>query len=274
MWEWRATSWQELAGGAPSLFSPLAAADPLGRGILLVGAVTNPSVGRPAHVATQTWLWNGGWTELHPPHAPAGWITAGMALDPTRPDALLAAGIWDTTRAVQDQLWQWNGSDWAELAADDPAGITGNRVPDQLVAGPGGVYGFREQAGLGRSTPIERWTGQGFVTVGGAPVTVAEAAFDAGHGAIVVLGSAQSGLPDTGTPVDTTYVFDGNSWASHPLPAGLDGRVGATMVDDLAVGGVLLWGGTRSHGNAFFTPGPPDLTTWRWDGAAWSVVGR
>jgi hypothetical protein len=199
-----------------------------------------------------------------------------LVLDPRKPDLLLAAGIWDRTRAVQNQLWQWNGVDWTQLAADDPSDTTGARVPSALVAAPGGVYGFvgAGPASFNQKQALVRWTGTQFSVIGTeGPQTVAGMAYDPTHHAMVVLGSQYAFLPDAGAAVDNTYVFDGTPWSTHALPSALDDWVGATMVGDAADGGVLLWGGERSHGNALFSPAPSSVTTWHWNGSAWAVAG-
>ena len=276
-WIWQAGAWRSIASGAPRLVTAIAVGDAAGSGVLVLGAARNANTGRQYTEDTQTWHWDGTWTQLHPAHAPDAWVEGGgLADDIANGGAVFAGGIWASTPAVQNQVWTWNGQDWSEALSDDPTGISGNRAPDRVTTGPGGrPFGFLAQAGSPSVGQLVEWEGLRFqdVTAVGAPHTATSMTLDPTRGTLVVTGSATNIAPDLPVASTATYVFDGSKWTTSPLPSGLLGVIPAASCSDAPERGVVVFGGGTSSGNIASVPAPQVAgRTWRWDGSAWSEV--
>jgi hypothetical protein len=94
-------------------------------------------------------------------------------------------------------------------------------------------------------------------------------------GDLLVLGSRHAGIPDVSPPVDSTFLFNGTTWTSRPLPKPLIGKVGMAVAAYNAQRTVALWGGSQGYGNA----GPPhpdpfQAAIWYWSGQQWTSIAH
>jgi hypothetical protein len=104
---------------------------------------------------------------------------------------------------------------------------------------------------------------------------VVAATMDPISGDLLVVGSRYARIPDVSPPVDSTFLFNGTTWTSTPLPKPLIGKVGMEVVAYNAQRTVALWGGSQGYGNA----GPPhpdpfQAGIWYWSGQQWTSIAH
>jgi Galactose oxidase, central domain len=80
------------------------------------------------------------WTQRFPAHTPPGRINHGMAYDQKRQRTVLVGGHDLETGSYFDDIWEWDGSDWAQripgtrsIAPTDNAGICYDARRDRVV---------------------------------------------------------------------------------------------------------------------------------------------
>lgn len=200
------------------------------------------------------------------------------------------------------ETWEWDGTHWREAQVQTTGpDVTGGRIDGdlhwfQLVYDPAsrtvldylafdGAYGGMDDQKVDETFTWDgvNWT-QRAVSVNNPPGTPPwslqawQISEDPATNATVMLASdlTNSGHAFTGTC--STWIWDGTSWRQqHPtttppceLTPSEQGRAGAAMAYDAALGKVVLFGGTTLSG-------PPSSwtqydDTWLWDGTDWSQV--
>lgn len=146
-WTWDATGWTEQhpAHVPAATTTELAAYDPIGKQVVLVGTPT-PGV----NGGVTTWSWTGGdWRQLSTAHQPSVLDHASLVLDANSGRLVLVSS--------SPQSWEWSGSDWAPnptppalgadvvfdaslgtLVAIDLGGQGGGPIVSKLVPGTSG----------------------------------------------------------------------------------------------------------------------------------------
>ncbi len=66
-----------------------------------------------------TWLWDGvDWTEVFPAHQPVSRYFHGQTYDSRRREVVVFGGYSREQPTYRDDLWQWDGTDWQQRAAN------------------------------------------------------------------------------------------------------------------------------------------------------------
>jgi hypothetical protein len=228
------------------------------------------------------WYDQAGWQVTTPVAPSTAWRTAiGSAtlgpLLPVTPEpdggtlpGLDAGVLWYATPrdGGSDRLYHWDGQ-----TLGPPLPLTWVGVDAGVQATPRSAWAAltNESSGLrvpllitsGQGTSVWRWNGDGFRQLRHEPTwTAVDSAVathvDAGH--VVAFGGLFGA-----TPISTTRVFSGSSWAIRAAP-GPAARAGAAMAWDPARGQVVMFGGEAGVGGAVYND------TWVWNGATWTNV--
>lgn len=257
-------TWKQAtpANSPPVLAWAAAAYDSVNDEIILFGGAPTINGGTTTN---ETWSWDGSnWTLLTPTNSPTARWTHAMAYDANRKRIVLFGGLaTDQASSALDDTWEWDGSDWAEVAttaSPSPRGVHGamayDSVHQNIVIRGGG-------SAPGQPVFGDTWTYDGTtwteITGQGPSARVAPAiAFDEAAGEVVLFGGG------TWNPYfGDTWTFDGTAWSElSPTPAP-SMRQSARMIYDSTRSLALLFGGDDG---ALLS----DL--WEWNGTAWSQV--
>jgi len=110
-WTWDGVHWSLLSGPAPERFYPSSAAmcfDRSNHSFVLFGGQGD---GAPP-INNDTWLWDRGWVQQNPAHAPPPRFGAALMCGD---HALLFGGIGGQLGPALVDTWQWDGADWQQL---------------------------------------------------------------------------------------------------------------------------------------------------------------
>ncbi len=246
--------------------------DPLSSEYVLFGGVDSSGA-----ATNETWTFaNGSWTDLTASLAtsPAARWYFAFVWDAADGYALLFGGRNATTDF--NDTWAFNATGWHELTlAVAPPPLTGGRVAYDARDGYVLLYGGYSILPGAPSTYNFTWSFSGGLwtnrtaSVKGPPPdphVVTYAAYDATDGYVLLYGgstgttNASCGTSgNTWTYANGTYRNLTGSLAGAP-PVGLGSRM---MADDVAVGGVVLYGGWDGGGCPFSNQ------TWVYRGGAW-----
>ena len=125
-WKWDGTTWTRLTpADSPSRrgYAAMTLDHSTGR-LLLFGGRTGFRSGERDHLG-DTWQWSGStWVRLFPASSPSPRYSTAMASDPRRRRTVLLGGMywppWTSQATPLNDTWEWNGSDWAQIAVPDP----------------------------------------------------------------------------------------------------------------------------------------------------------
>ncbi len=109
---WNGTTWVQDMGPQPSdRGAPAMAYDAARKQLVMFGGLD------PAHdELDETWVWNGTWTQLHPPDPqPPARSHHAMAYDPIRGKVVMFGGD-DFFSDFMDDTWEWDGTSWTQRA--------------------------------------------------------------------------------------------------------------------------------------------------------------
>lgn len=207
-WVWSGSSWNQLpAAESPPNFDDAASYDAAsGQVVLLV----EDGESGAAHLATQTWLWDGHtWSQAHPAHAPPPTVGQPLAYDATSKRLILQGGggigpAGAGFGTFNTATWAWNGSDWITLAPS-------HHPPES----PNAAMAYDP-------TKKQLW----LVNAGGGP------------GCSLGNGPAPASI----------WSWSGSDWSSHNAPSDLALREGAALGYDAATKQLVLFGGCDNTG--------------------------
>lgn len=249
---------QQLPPVAPRARTDAAMAFDAARGrlVLFGGALGDGST------AADTWEWDGvRWLVRPSLHAPPARAGHAMAYDRGRARVVLFSGSATTGAPASDDTWEWDGTDWSELAPSTrpPARIHHAMAYD---AARDRVVLFGGDAGSARA---DTWLWNGTIWEQQVPVVSPPArsghamAFDEARQRVVMF----AGTTDAASRLDDIWEWDGATWRQAAPATGLPpARETTAMVYDPARTTALLFGGAAGDGT-------PLGDTWVWDGARW-----
>ncbi len=212
-----------------------------------------------------TWTWNGTtWTQKSPATVPPTRQLGSMDYDLARGVVVMFGGRIHGGPAgptgAQNDLWEWDGTDWTLIPAINPPGIrySANMVYD-IARGVHVLWGGVNASNVGYDETWEynpatqTWT-QIFTAASPGSRVYAGMAYDQSRGRTVLYG----GRDDAFLPVTPLFwEYDGSNWTSV-APPGMPGDMyGHAMVYDQLRGRVVIQGG---RGAAFHSG------TWEYDG--------
>lgn len=222
--------------------------DPISRSVILFGGWSADG----DVMLSDTWAWNGSWSQLSPARSPSPRSLAAAAFDPYLDEAILFGG-WASGANLLNDTWAWNGSTWSQV-----------QISGSPPASLGSVMGYRQsdhemQLALFDGGPAWLFDGTGWSAAAGGSLPNCRygyGAADDGHSAIVIFGGYTC----------NTYVWDGQSWSSLNgilQPPGRGDEGGSPMMSYVPGVGVIMFGG--------HVPGVGYAQDfWVWDGSTWS----
>ena len=230
--------------------------DPVHRQTVLFGGTDTSGT-----ALAETWVYDGTtWTNVTAvpgePNPPAR-LWAGMAFDTATGTAILFGGCAQLACSQYlGDTWSWNGSGWTNM---NPSGTPSPRRAPAMANSPtqlnGGVllFGGYNGAALG---DMYIWDGANWNTPEAFTPTAREWAsmsYDAVNQEVVMFGG------DNGTtPVNETWLWDGNGWAQANPATSPAARSNQGQVWDPVRQLTVLFGGS---GNS---------DTWLWNGTTWA----
>ncbi|MEM7200996.1 MAG: kelch repeat-containing protein [Planctomycetota bacterium] len=260
-WEWDGSSWRDLT---PSSASPIArfghamAFDRARRRVVLFGGTDG------SQRLGDTWEWDGGqWQQHSPAVTPPPRTFHTMAYDPVRRRVVLFGGEDQPTAASLGDMWEWDGSAWAQLnppvlpPAKTQAAMTCDSARQRVLLYGGG------RCCTGADDETWEWDGTRWrrldPTNRPSILFLPGMAEDVATQTVLLFGGAAG-----------NWTWDGTNWTHHPptlrvLPSVSE----ATMTDHEATQRVLHVGGW--YFDIGLRPDPSDRNH-VWDGFAWTEV--
>ncbi len=265
-WEYDGSAWaRSYPLSPPSARSGHAMTyDPLRQRVLLVGGVG--AAGKPLE---DSWAWDGSaWATLNvdlPPRA-----GALLAYDSARQVPVLAGGYSDAAATTYpDETWELDDIDWSQRAPRvSPAARYDYQMAYQVNRKRVVLF-----SGVGLSRPVSNdtweWDGLSWTrrTPPASPAYTYRGAmtYDEANQQVMLFGGMQSVIPG-GAVVNTTWIWDGHTWAQRSPSASPSPRDSHLMVYDSIRKRSVLFGGRL--------PSTPNYAndTWEWDGTTWTDV--
>lgn len=255
VWSFNGTAWSQVSTGAgPSARMDASFVyDPARSRTFLYGGRNGPTPTATAYA--DTWEFAAGTWTVRSVAAPPARIHPAMAVDRARNRVVLFGGFNPANGSSFQDLWEWDGTAWTEVAASlGPAGTFAPSAAFDEARGITYVFLVRESDSV---ILTYSWNGTTFTQVNGAGPTLipgAVASMGPGGGVLIFGGALGTNL------VGTTWRWDGQNWTSiagtGPAP-----RTGHRMAFDRARNRMVLYGGETSSGYS--------LETWEFDGTTW-----
>lgn len=197
---------------------------------------------------------------------------AAMAYDAATGSVVLFGGEGPDGDRLAD-TWTWDGTNWTQQSPSVAP------PPDYEAAM---AYDAARGEIVLLSTAASTWTWNGTSWSEQHPTSSppqrsdAAIAYDAAHGVIVLFSGLDLGTHDVNARghVNDTWTWDGTTWSQQTPDASPPAVIGANMVNDDALPGVVLFGGLSAEG--FYAAGLQGAypgATWIWNGATWSNTG-
>lgn len=108
-WEFDGTTWIQRSTDGPAIERPMLAYDAARNEMILVGALADATVKMYRYNATA-----GSWAEVTPATKPPCVTDSAMTYDSVEQVIVLTGGVC-TTSPLVDEVWKWNGTDWAKM---------------------------------------------------------------------------------------------------------------------------------------------------------------
>lgn len=266
------TTWTVVATSGPGARQNLAMAyDPSRGKVVAFGGTHN------GDVFGDTWEWDGSpgvtaWTEVACPCLDPHWVQQFPGTSPPAREAYYSAydtfrHVWvlyggiDTSGVIQNDTWEWNGSNWSLRATTGPGIRYGGAMAYDPSRNATILFG-----GFTSGSDTWQWNGtiwKQVATTGPAARGFPGMAYDPVLKAIVMFGGYNL---STSTYLNDSYAWNGTAWVSRAPSGPPSIRRPAAMVTDVAHNQILMFGGVNS-GSAL-----NDLWSWSSDkfGSYWT----
>lgn len=253
------TEKQDIGPTARSLCG--AAYDATRKQVVLFGGST------PSKSLNDTWVWNGElWTQLED-IGPSARSDHALAFDSIRERVVLFGGSTGsaTGSAVLADTWEWDGTEWTQMADTGPSGRAGHAMTFDSKIKRVVLFGGTNLSGQGFGDTWS-WDGTEWTQEQDTGPTVRAfhaLAYDTVRDRVVLFGGLTS---DNLLNLNDTWEWEGSQW-SQVADTGPAPRFGHGMVFDGAR--VLLFGGLVQS----VISGTINLgDTWSWDGKHWRQI--
>ncbi|MEZ5967059.1 MAG: hypothetical protein R3F56_24695 [Planctomycetota bacterium] len=218
------------------------------------------------------WEWDGaGWVLRSAFVGPIGRYGHAMAFDPVRGRLVVFGGqsSYGASLGDLDDTWEWDGTNWTQMTPQrHPSLRSGARAAYDSVRGRvilfGGIHITNGQGTF--YDDLWEWDGTNWTALNPgfrpSPRSEAALAFDPARGRLVMYGGwggSSVGLVDA-------WEWDGTTWTDRTSATGPRLDRGAAAVFSATAGGIVLLGQTNPSLQF------PHMETWRYDGAAWTLV--
>lgn len=216
----------------------------------------------------ETWRFDGTtWQQLAPATSPAARYGATLVFDVARAVFVLFGGSQTFSPQGTNDTWEFDGVSWTQVLTPAlPNAVVYHGSSYDIARSRVVVYGgFADPFSASTSANTYEYDGVTWqqITTAGNPGTLHSVAmcYHAGIGRTVLFGGRN---PTTTVSVDTTWLYDGATWAAAPAPGPRPSpRVGAGMVYDAARNVCVLVGGASPQN------GSQLADTWEFDGTSW-----
>ena len=273
-WQFDGTTWTSLSPAvAPPALSNAGMAYDAARGVsVLFGGSTDTAV------IADTWEWDGAaWNRRSLATSPPAMAEVAMVYDSTRARMLLF-GVFNQFGVSLPETWAYDGTAWTQMhPVNSPSPRFGAGLAFDSNRGRAVLFGGRSANG-DRMADTWEWDGtnwnQVVTSVAPYPRLWHSMAFDPVHNRTVLFGGDHIQPFALGEENDT-WEWDGTTWVRDWTDAAPSVRAGQSMVNDSALGRMVLFGGfnagvspntfacdTWELGTGVVTPaGSPALTT-------------
>lgn len=258
-WEWNGVAWAQLATTGPVARRDASLFHDADRGVVVLFGGRSD-----AGSLNDTWLWDGqAWSQPTPTVSPPVANLSRAAFDTVRRVGVVVMSVRpDMNSPLENQTWEWDGSNWARGVDPPPQLLVATAVWDD--PGGGGIRvldDFYTNLNVSDAEPGRQWLYNG---ASWTPVTAGAPAARAVHGMTydsvrhrVLLGP---GEPGYGLQFDA-WAFDGSRWVFENSRIPELARRNYAMTFDRARGAAVLFGGVDSGGVS--------SKTVEWDGVDW-----
>ncbi len=245
-WEYNpATStWTELMGSGPSerTFAGMAF-DSVRNVIVLFG-------GSAANLLSDTWEWNGTWTQRQPANMSMARSFFGCWWDPNRSRVAVYGGF-GTGGSILSDLFEWDGTSWTPRSLAG-LGRAVHSVAYDLSRRRMVFFGGQNSSGVlsGGTWELDTSWIQTMPTNPPPPTYGGAMAYDGRSGTVVLVGGSDSAAPLVGA-----WSYDGTAWTMMPTNPGV--RSHGAMVFDSTRQRLIHFGG-------YSTPNSVVAETWEY----------
>jgi hypothetical protein len=214
--------------------------------------------------------------------SPSARAAFGMACN-ANGDVLLFAGTTgvafgpsSTTTLMSNQTWRFAGGTWSQLApAISPSARYGIDLVHDALRDRFVTYGGCTTSGLVATMNSQTWEFDGITWTQVATATNpgprmnAALSYDLLRNRTLLYGGRTSHF---GSPLDSTWEFDGVAWQQIVTAQNPGARERASMCFHAGFSGTLLFGGYRTIPTGSGSQFAPDDETWLFDGTSWTLL--
>ena len=260
-WFWFGNQWAVMGSGTspPARQSSAMAYNPINGISVMFGG--NSAVGELT-LLSDTWNWNGSWTQVSPASHPTARYGHAMTYDRAHSLAVLFGGFTSASSVGNGETWLWDGADWNQVT---PTPAPTGRANHSMV-----FDGARNQVvlfgGITNGVYLNEtwvWNGTNWTQMSPAHSPPARASFsmvyDSVHGTVQIFGGRNSG-----GALHDTWVWDGVDWTQVTPTTSPTGRYGMASAYLAPAGQFFLYGGNNGSSNlqegwAFASPYVPTV---------------
>jgi hypothetical protein len=201
-----------------------------------------------------TWIFRQGtWTQLSPTVSPPARSYAAMAYDAADQEVILFGGVDSATNTIDSDTWAFAHGQWTKLApaVSPPARAAAAMAYDPTDATTvlfGGTSNFgSNRAGLADTWTFNSglWTHQAPTTSPGNRINFAMS-FDRTTHSVILFGGWSPSL-GCNNPIADSWSYAGGQWSQLAPSVSPSPRQGQRGVNDLSLGGIVVFGGENGH---------------------------
>ena len=227
-------------------------------------------------VIGDTWEWDGvQWTQVATEGPSPRMDSKNMVYDSARGKVVLfsghakEAGEWIQGWKRPTDTWEWDGSQWTQVATTGPYRTNHAMVYDSERRKIVSFGGSNEEIVFNDTW---EWDGSQWIQVaaeGPSPRELHAMAYDSVRHRVVLYGGSEfEDAEGVSELFNDTWEWDGSKWTEVNLSGINPGKLkNHTMVFDTMRGKTLLWGGSEGSTSDSTTLQGTDV--WEWDGIVW-----
>jgi hypothetical protein len=210
---------------------------------------------------SDSWSWNGVWTELADAGAPSPRSQHAIAYDSAR-DRVVLFGGQDSSANIIGDTWEWDGINWSgQLSTPSPGPREGQVLVYDAARGQSVLFGgFDDHFNLrGETWAYDGGWAQLSPATSPSARYGASVAYDSARQRVVLYGGRDDRAATTGR--NDTWEWNGTNWSDQSpamSPPAVEEFESQLAFDSIRARTVLFVG--------------PSADTWEWDGSIWTHV--